>query len=188
MPNIDLDDFDPRDAIDDLMHRNDDRARLGRLIPLLALLVLAAAAVVTYRVATILLEGRRGERDVQLKLAAVAANEARSGATTAAAIEGGDDLKIIEGIGPRYESVLKAAGIQTFRDLADLRAGRIETILREAGGRMADPSTWPAQARLAADGDVAGAQRDAVDAEGRPRGEVRSGAVGAAAAERPARK
>ena len=75
----------------------------------------------------------------------------RDGTPTAA--DGGDDLKVIEGIGPRYASVLKAAGIQTFRDLADLRPDRIETILREAGGRTADPGTWPAQARLAADGE-----------------------------------
>jgi predicted flap endonuclease-1-like 5' DNA nuclease len=151
VPAIDLDD------LADLDTRRDDRRPGGRLVAALALLVLAAVAVVTYRVVAILLEGRRGEADARRQLAGVAANESRTGTPSvgASAVDGGDpgdDLKVIEGIGPRFESVLKSAGIRTYGELADTRAGRIETILREAGGRMADPTTWPAQARLAADG------------------------------------
>ncbi len=65
----------------------------------------------------------------------------------------GDDLKVIEGIGPRIEEVLKAAGVTNYAALAELRPGRLQTIMREAGKRMAKPDTWPEQARLAADGE-----------------------------------
>ena len=65
----------------------------------------------------------------------------------------GDDLKVIEGIGPRIEEVLKAAGVRNYAALAELRPGRLQTIMREAGKRMAKPDTWPEQARLAADGE-----------------------------------
>ena len=64
----------------------------------------------------------------------------------------GDDLKVIEGIGPRAEAVLHDAAIDSFERLAAMRPGRIETILREAGGRMANPRSWPRQAALAAEG------------------------------------
>ncbi len=65
----------------------------------------------------------------------------------------GDDLKVIEGIGPRIEEVLKAAGVTNYSALAELRPNRLQTIMREAGKRMAKPDTWPEQARLAAEGE-----------------------------------
>ena len=65
-----------------------------------------------------------------------------------------DDLKRIEGIGPKIASVLQAAGIATFASLADTDVSRLQEILdKEPRLRLADPSTWPQQARLAADGD-----------------------------------
>jgi predicted flap endonuclease-1-like 5' DNA nuclease len=67
-----------------------------------------------------------------------------------------DDLKLIEGIGPKISSVLQAAGITTFAQLADTPAGRIEQILEEESPRLrrlADPTTWPEQAGLAAAGN-----------------------------------
>ena len=155
MPRIDLADLDLRDlaALAERRGRRNDRAVGSRLPAILALAVLAVVAIAAYRIVTIFLEGRRGERGAEQALARVAANEARTGTAAVPAIDDGDDLKVIEGIGPRFESVLKAAGVRTFADLAELRPGRIETILREAGGRMADPATWPAQARLAAEGN-----------------------------------
>jgi len=66
-----------------------------------------------------------------------------------------DDLKVIEGIGPKIASVLNAAGISSFRQLADLSPARILEILGNADPRLlrlADPATWPQQAQLAADG------------------------------------
>jgi predicted flap endonuclease-1-like 5' DNA nuclease len=67
-----------------------------------------------------------------------------------------DDLKRIEGIGPKFSSVLQEAGIATFAQLADLEVGRIRQILEEADPRLlrlADPTTWPEQAGLAAADD-----------------------------------
>lgn len=65
-----------------------------------------------------------------------------------------DDLKIIEGIGPKIASVLQAAGIGTFAELAATSPERISEILLAAGLRLADPGTWPEQARLAAEGKL----------------------------------
>ena len=64
-----------------------------------------------------------------------------------------DDLKKIEGIGPKVESVLKAAGIRTFRDLASHSAEELQKILDDVGmARIVNPETWAEQAKLAADG------------------------------------
>jgi predicted flap endonuclease-1-like 5' DNA nuclease len=64
-----------------------------------------------------------------------------------------DDLKRIEGIGPKISSVLQAAGIMTFAQLAATDMSRLRQILTEAGlAALADPTTWPEQANLAAAG------------------------------------
>jgi len=63
-----------------------------------------------------------------------------------------DDLTLIEGIGPKIASVLQAAGITTFHQLAGADLARVQKILDDQGLRLADPSTWAEQARLAADG------------------------------------
>lgn len=64
------------------------------------------------------------------------------------------DLKRIEGIGPNIEEILNNAGIHHFEQLAATSVERLQTILEEAGERyrLADPGTWPEQARLAAQG------------------------------------
>ncbi len=65
-----------------------------------------------------------------------------------------NDLKIIEGIGPKIEQILQEAGIDTWEALANASVERLREILEAAGSRyqMHDPSTWPAQARFAANG------------------------------------
>ena len=67
-----------------------------------------------------------------------------------------DDLKIIEGIGPKIAEVLTAAGIVTFADLAASTAEKIKEILDASEGSFnaADATTWPEQAQLAADGSM----------------------------------
>jgi len=47
-----------------------------------------------------------------------------------------DDLTLIEGIGPKTQSVLQAAGIQTFAQLADLAPEKIKELLTESGLRL----------------------------------------------------
>ncbi len=71
-----------------------------------------------------------------------------------AAPQAPNDLKQIEGIGPKIEQLLNDHGIWTFAQLANTSVDRLRAIL-EAGGpnfRLADPTTWPEQARLAAEG------------------------------------
>lgn len=66
-----------------------------------------------------------------------------------------DDLKAVEGIGPKIAGLLEAAGINTWRGLANTSVDKIKSVLAAAGDRyrLADPTTWPAQAKMAADGD-----------------------------------
>ena len=67
-----------------------------------------------------------------------------------------DDLKIVEGIGPRIELILYNGGIRTFKDLSETRVDRLKEILIAAGKNpnFNDPSTWPEQARLLANGEM----------------------------------
>ena len=65
-----------------------------------------------------------------------------------------DDLKAVEGIGPKIEGLLKADGIDTWRKLSNAQVSTIQDILTKAGKRykLADPTTWPKQAGMCADG------------------------------------
>jgi predicted flap endonuclease-1-like 5' DNA nuclease len=69
-----------------------------------------------------------------------------------------DDLKLIEGIGPKISSLLNAAGIFTFAQLANTPVADLQAVLDKAGLRLGDPATWPEQAALAAKGDLVGLQ------------------------------
>jgi predicted flap endonuclease-1-like 5' DNA nuclease len=64
-----------------------------------------------------------------------------------------DDLAMIEGIGPKISRLLAKEGIRTFNDLAEADPTRLEQILRANNLPMANPSTWPAQARMIANGE-----------------------------------
>ena len=64
-----------------------------------------------------------------------------------------DDLTKIEGIGPKINTTLQEAGIQTFSQLAASKPETLKKILTNAGIRVAFPDTWPEQAALAAKGD-----------------------------------
>lgn len=65
-----------------------------------------------------------------------------------------DDLKIVEGIGPKIEELFHAANINTWQALAAAEPERLSQILKDAGPRfqMHTPDTWPHQAQLAAEG------------------------------------
>lgn len=66
-----------------------------------------------------------------------------------------DDLTKVEGIGPKIQELLYAAGIYSFGDLAAAPVERLREILQAAGERfqMHEPKTWPEQADLAAKGE-----------------------------------
>jgi predicted flap endonuclease-1-like 5' DNA nuclease len=66
-----------------------------------------------------------------------------------------NDLKIIEGIGPKIEHLLRRSSIDTWKKLADADAEKIREVLVEEGGnryKMHDPTTWSKQAQLAHEG------------------------------------
>ncbi len=54
-----------------------------------------------------------------------------------------DDLTEIDGIGPKYAQVLKAAGVLTFLHLAGMHPDDIRGIFQAAGGRVPNPTAWP---------------------------------------------
>ncbi|APQ19391.1 hypothetical protein A9200_14220 [Maribacter hydrothermalis] len=66
-----------------------------------------------------------------------------------------DDLKKIEGVGPKIASILTEKGYGTFEKLSKASVKSLEDILKAAGPRytMHKPGTWPKQAKLAAAGD-----------------------------------
>lgn len=65
-----------------------------------------------------------------------------------------DDLKKIEGVGPKIADLLNAAGIFTFAELSTASKKKLEEVLTAAGSRfrLAKPDTWQQQAKLAAAG------------------------------------
>jgi large subunit ribosomal protein L27 len=65
-----------------------------------------------------------------------------------------DDLKLVEGIGPKIEELLHEAGIKTWAELAAAPVEKVQEVLDAAGSkyRMHDPATWGKQAALAAEG------------------------------------
>ena len=65
-----------------------------------------------------------------------------------------DDLKIVEGVGPKIQELLHAAGITTWAELSAADPERLRQLLSDAGSRfrMHNPDSWPAQAKLASDG------------------------------------
>lgn len=66
-----------------------------------------------------------------------------------------DNLKRVEGIGPKIAEVLRVNGIDTFAKLAKMTPDQIKEMLNSAGERFSfqDPTSWPDQARMAADGE-----------------------------------
>lgn len=72
-----------------------------------------------------------------------------SESTVASAVP--DDLKIVEGIGPKVQSVLNGIGILTFKQLAEADLSAVRKALEAAGYRFMDPRSWPDQAALAAE-------------------------------------
>lgn len=65
-----------------------------------------------------------------------------------------DDLKVVEGVGPKIEQLLNADGIKSFSQLANANPSRLKKVLDEAGPRfkMHNPKTWPKQALMAQNG------------------------------------
>ena len=125
-----------------------------RFLPAVAVAAGAAALATGVALVRRLRQERAQREAAQRPLLEEAARKAQTAGLSqvGTAADGVDDLKVIEGIGPRAESALREAGIERYEQLASLKPGRIRTLLRARGGRMSDPATWPEQARLAASG------------------------------------
>ncbi|MFH6991432.1 hypothetical protein [Flavobacterium sp. FlaQc-48] len=65
-----------------------------------------------------------------------------------------DDLKIVEGIGPKIEALFHDAGITTWKTLSETPTEKLQSILDSGGENYAihNPSTWAKQALLAYEG------------------------------------
>ena len=64
----------------------------------------------------------------------------------------GDDLKKLEGVGPKLAEILNEAGITTYAGLAETSIEKMKEILEAAGSRYAskDPAPWIAEAKTLA--------------------------------------
>lgn len=92
---------------------------------------------------------------IAVSLVDMQAGEESTSFVTMPIIEGAaDNLKEIEGIGPKIEEVLNQAGITTYRQIANMPTAEIKAILEAAGSRyrMHDPSSWGKQAELIIEG------------------------------------
>jgi len=94
------------------------------------------------------------ERKAESKPAATTEEKKAEPKTKKASSKKGDDLKKIEGAGPKAAEALVNAGLDTFAKVADTDAAKLSNILSEASSRLAHivTDTWPKQAKLAADG------------------------------------
>jgi large subunit ribosomal protein L27 len=97
------------------------------------------------------------EKVADTPVAAEVAAEAPAAPAKKKAAAAGDDLTIVEGIGPKMAAALVAAGINTFARLAESSEDTIKAAIEQAGLRFA-PSipTWAKQAKFAAEGDIDG--------------------------------
>ncbi len=121
--------------------------------------VAAPVAVEAAPVMEVEVEAAAPEMEVAAPVAVEAAPEMEVAEVEApkAAKKGGaklDDLKIVEGVGPKIEQLLKEGGINTWAELAAAEVDRLKEILDAAGPRyqIHNPATWPAQAKFAAEG------------------------------------
>ena len=99
-------------------------------------------------------EAEHKAAETETKVAPVAAVEVEPVHETVPTKTTGDDLKKIEGIGPKIAELLNADGIYTFAQLAATNPDHVKEILHAAGPRyqMHNPETWTKQAAMAAEG------------------------------------
>ncbi len=65
-----------------------------------------------------------------------------------------NDLKLVEGIGPKIEGLFHNFGIKTWKELAETSADKCQEVLNSGGKRyrIHDPASWPMQAKMAHEG------------------------------------
>lgn len=140
----------------------DNPAHVSRIAALEA--SLAAASVAGAAVAVKAAAKPAAKKAAPVKAAAVKAPAKKPAAKAAPVLNkdlaksfgfnprGMDDLEVIEGIGPKIKGLFHADGIKLFSELGATPVKKMQAILDAAGPRykLANPSTWAAQAKLAA--------------------------------------
>lgn len=65
-----------------------------------------------------------------------------------------DDLKVVEGIGPKIAEMFHVGGIKTWKELSEAPVSKCQEILDGGGSRyqMHKPGSWPKQAKMAYEG------------------------------------
>ncbi|CAM3446666.1 hypothetical protein [Zobellia roscoffensis] len=65
-----------------------------------------------------------------------------------------NNLKVVEGIGPKIEGLFQAEGINTWKALSETSVGRCQEVLKGGGDRykIHDPASWPMQAKMCYEG------------------------------------
>ena len=58
-----------------------------------------------------------------------------------------DDLKVINGIGPKIESLLNENGILSFVDLSETKIENLRELLLKNNLHLANPESWPIEAK-----------------------------------------
>ncbi len=71
-----------------------------------------------------------------------------------AAVSGGDDFRILEGIGPKVTALLHENGIKTFENLANSSYDDLKALMLRQRQYLANPTNWARQAALAAAGQM----------------------------------
>lgn len=112
------------------------------------LIIVLVAIIVVWWLLT-----RAAQEEPEVHVEHEAHAEPARAAETAPVAAAADDLTLLEGIGPKINELLQQAGIRTFAQLAATDVERLREILDQANLRIADPATWPEQARLLAEGN-----------------------------------
>lgn len=65
-----------------------------------------------------------------------------------------DDLKIVEGIGPKIEGMFRDNGIKTWKELSEASVADCQKVLDTGGKRykIHDPASWPMQSKMCYEG------------------------------------
>ncbi len=65
-----------------------------------------------------------------------------------------DDLKVIEGIGPKIEQLFNSNGIKTWKELSEVPVAKCQQVLDSGGEayKIHDPASWPMQAKMCYEG------------------------------------
>ncbi len=65
-----------------------------------------------------------------------------------------DDLKLVEGIGPKIEGLFHNYDIKTWKALSEASVAKCQEVLDSGGDRykVHDPASWPMQAKMAYEG------------------------------------